>query len=178
MPTGKSLKQKEQPKCVLCIDQSYTRLGVAVVENTGIVKFASSIDLSKMKNRTQKRNAVRELIRMWILTWRPKALIVERVRVFAGKYISADTMGALAAMTAIIVDAAYVHSYDTNPIPVFSVDTRSWKLGVLGDSRASKDDAVHWLKKKHKIAADHDAADAAAMGVYALMNGSKRVREK
>lgn len=179
MPTANRKKKlpPEQPKCILAIDQSYSRIGMAVVTLEG-VRYASSVDLTKLKDRTQKRNCVAQLVRHWIQGFSPKAIIVERVRVFAGRYISAGTMEALAAMTAVIVDSAYVHSFDTSPIPVFSVDTRAWKKAVLGDSKASKDDAVKWLRRKYRIKTDHDGADAAGIGVYALMPGSKKARER
>jgi Holliday junction resolvasome RuvABC endonuclease subunit len=173
----KNKEKQKQPLNILAFDQSYTRLGIAVVNKNGI-QFAGSVDLTKLKNRTQKRNCVEQLVRHYILAFKPKAIVVERVRVFAGKYISAGTMEALAGMTARIVDAAYIHSFDTKPIPVFSVDTRSWKKAVLGNSKADKKMAVDFIRRKYKIETDHDGADAACMGLYVFIPGAKSVREQ
>lgn len=167
---------------IVGIDQSYSRVGYSVVTRTG-VKEISSIDLSKMRNPTQKRNCIREMVRILIRNHRPKAIVVERVRTFAGGKISSRTSGMLAAMTAAIVDAAYTHDFKSKPTPVFSVDTRAWKKAMLGNSSASKDDAVQFARALCQtlginVEIDHDAADAFCIARYVWTQSPKLQRER
>lgn len=164
---------------VLAIDQSYTRLGYAVVTATEVLEI-NSVDMSKMKNPTQKRNCVRQLVQILVRKYRPKIIVVERVRLFAGKFLSGKTAGMLAAMTAVIVDAAYIHDTYTKPTPVFSLDTRHWKKRMLDNSNATKADAVKYVHEVAKLDnnINHDSADAFCMARYCWTKNLKLQRER
>lgn len=167
---------------VVGIDQSYTKLGLAAVTRAAVLT-AETVDLSKL-NKTQARLATRELVRHYIAKWKPRFIVVERVRLFVGAYISQATAKQLAAMTACIVDAAYCNQeeHELRPIKVFSCDTRSWKKGILGAGNADKEAAFQWLLSRipptMQGMLDHNAADAACMARYAFLPDAKLTRER
>src|ERR1041385_1047225 len=156
---------------ILSIDQSYSRIGFAVVSRTEVY-CAESMDLTKLKPPTSRRNAVRELTAGLIEKWAPRLVLVERVRVFAGSYITEGTALPLAAMTAVIVVRA-ANYYD---LKTYAVNTQSWKKVILGDSKAKKIDAVKWVKETFNLDVNHDAADAVCMG-FAVYMGCKAKRQ-
>lgn len=179
-----SVPQSRQRIKILAIDQSYSRLGYCVLTKKTVDEIAS-VNLSKMKNPTQKRNCVRELVQILIRKYEPTAIVVERTRIFTGGYISARTAGMLAAMTAAIVDAAYIHTSYRRVTPVFSVDTAVWKYAILGSQKASKEDAVKWVRSEIGELSeqvfgvpDHDAADAYCIGRYVWSPSPKLQRER
>lgn len=158
-------KPQKKPNRILCIDQSYSRIGFAVVSKQKIW-CAESMDLTKLKTPTSKRNAVREMTRGLIEKWNPRLVVVERVRIFAGSYVTEGTALPLAAMTACIVDAAS-NFYN---LKTYAVNTQSWKKLVLGSGKAKKADAVAWIDETFGLKVNHDAADAACMG-FAVYGG-------
>ncbi len=179
-------RANQMPKTtIVALDQSYTRLGYCVQTKRKVLEIGS-VDLSKLRNPTQKRNCVRELVSILVRKHNPTAVLVERVRIFAGGYISAKTAGMLAAMTAVIVDAAYTHSFNRKPTPVFSVDTRAWKSVVLGNPSATKQQTLDWVNLQlggdeffTKAGINHDSADAYCIGKYLwLAKPLKIQREK
>jgi Holliday junction resolvasome RuvABC endonuclease subunit len=153
---------------VLAFDQSYARIGVGIAEDNKLL-FCISYDLKYFKDKTQKRLFVRALVKACIHRWRPDTLIVERVRVFSQKFISKNTIGALATLIAAIIDASRMQ--------VYSVETRAWKARVLGSAKATKDDAVKFVKR-FGFEVDHDAADAAGMALYPFCNKPLLKEEK
>lgn len=176
-------QQKPASPLVLAIDQSYTRMGVAVVSRDKVYE-AFSVKLDNLTTYTQRRNAARGVVQQYILKYAGygtpfRCIVVERVRLFAGKYLTANTALPLAAMTAGIVDTAQVISLHRAPIPVVSVDTHAWKKAVLENHRASKADAVDYIRTHFEgLQVDHDAADAACMGLYAFRKVAKFKLEK
>ena len=155
---------------VLAIDQSYTRMGVAIVED-GVIIHADSHKFKKGKP-ARKRKTVREGTDRIIRQHGIEVVLVERVRIFAGSFISTKTMFMLAGLTSSIIDVAY-----ENNLPTYSIDTRSWKAKILGNHKASKHDAVRFILDNHGISLDHDAADAACIGLY-YFNGSAKLTEE
>ena len=140
---------------MLGIDQSYTRFGIAVAAD-GVLLNAESMAMS-FKNKTVKRIAFRAMVEAWTQLYEPDIVVVERVRMFSQSFVSTATIIALGGLVAVAMDAVY-------PVPVFSVDTRNWKSKVLGTVKASKEDAVVFVKKLG-FDVDHDAADAACMAL-------------
>lgn len=165
-------KPEVKPNRILCVDQSYSRAGFAVVSRDKIHR-AESMDLTKLNNPTSKRNAVRELTRGLIDKWNPRLLLVERVRIFAGSYITEGTALPLAAMTSVIVDVGWNYYR----LPTYAVNTQSWKKVILGDGRAKKAEAVAFILETFDMKINHDAADAACMGL-AVYNGCKVKRQQ
>lgn len=172
---------------VLGIDQSYSKIGFAVATRSEIIR-ADVVDLRKLKWASQKRLCVRQLVDHWIDRYKPKVIIVERVRLFAHARIAVHTIQQLSAMTAVIVDTAFVHQvYSASAlgvvrksIPVFSVDTRAWKAAVLGSAKVDKEASLAWLMTRYTATTplDNNAGDAACLARYAFVPQPKLQRER
>jgi hypothetical protein len=131
---------------VIGIDQSYERTGISIAADGKLLKV-SSLDFTKLKckNKTEKRFRLQDILQEIITKNIMKAdeimIIVERIRTFSqgkkceqGFGLKPDYLKSIGALTACIVDIAY--KYD---VPVYSVDTRSWKAQVLGKSFTIKE---------------------------------------
>lgn len=142
--------------CVIAVDQSYTRTGLAICVN-GKVRKAASIRLINVKYASVKRRMVAELLTKAIKTclkhYVPEQIVVvvERIRTFTTPYNASKPVGVAggadrdklyspqlrpalikshAALIGRIVDTAFDFG-----IKVYSVDTRAWKARVLGSSK-------------------------------------------
>lgn len=120
-------------KIVIGIDQSYNNTGISIAAD-GKLKKVTSIPLSGCQNNTEKRLLIRNKLTYLLNKMQSKAnsvtIICERIRTFSGGFLSTDYIKATGALIATITDIAY--SYQ---IPVYSVDTRSWKSAVVGTSK-------------------------------------------
>lgn len=125
-------------KIVIGIDQSYADTGISIAYNAKI-KVISSFKLKGYKNNTERRKMLKNRLIQVFTSTRQKAselgncevvCIIERIRVQNSKFFSPDYLKSMGALNALIVDLAY----DFN-IPVYSVDTRSWKSQVIGTSK-------------------------------------------
>lgn len=123
-------------KIVIGIDQSYTRTGITVLKNKQIHRM-KSLDFKECKNNTEKRLELYTYIEM--LLKRPlkkyveqnKVMIItERIRLRSQGFLSEAYIKSTGALIATIIDVA-----DTYDIPVYSVDTRSWKSQIVGNSK-------------------------------------------
>lgn len=116
------------------IDQSYKRTGVSVSVD-GALKLAKSIDLSRLKSKSEKRAAVSSRLSSllsYILARHSAGEVVcvlERVRTFSQKFLSVPYIKSMGALNAAIADLMW-----QNGITCYSVDTRAWKSGVVGYS--------------------------------------------
>ena len=126
--------------CIIGIDQSYTRTGLAICVN-GKLKKIYSIDFKVkgkyVKSKTMKRKRISmfldKAIDSCLKHYKPEEInvICERVRTFTGSdSMRPSVIKAQAALVASIVDTAYMKGIRT-----YSVDTRAWKSRVLGTSR-------------------------------------------
>lgn len=119
------------------IDQSYKNTGISIIADGGI-KDIKSIRLEKLSCNAERRETLRNALGRLLCTLESKGLsdrtvcLVERTRVHGGEksYINVDTIKSMASLTALTVDMMYPYS-----IPVYSVDTRSWKAQVVGTSK-------------------------------------------
>lgn len=148
--TGKARNSFIEVPCVIAVDQSYTRSGIAICVNGKVVK-ATSIPMHKYKSkslkRTQMRNTLSRAINSALRHFNPDqvVILVERIRTFTGTgervYHAPDISGNLqglrpavikahAALIATIVDTGFEYGIKT-----FSVTTKSWKSAVLGSSK-------------------------------------------
>jgi Holliday junction resolvasome RuvABC endonuclease subunit len=140
---------------IVAIDQSYTCFGVSVVEGDKVL-LCESYGMP-FKTKTQKRRFYSSVVQAIALKYKPSKLIVERVRVFSKGFMSIKAILALGTLVAVTVDSVEV--------PVYSVDTRSWKAKVLGSAKATKEDAVRYVKDNYGFDVDHNAADSAGIGL-------------
>lgn len=127
---------KKYRVCCVGVDQSYKRTGVSVSADGRLVKV-SSVDLTKMPTKTEKRQAVQKLVLKALEASCKKAdstvLVMERIRTFSQQFLSVPYIKSMGAMNAAIVDAAAPFN-----VPCWSVDTRAWKSGVVGTSKAEE----------------------------------------
>lgn len=156
---------------VLAFDQSYKNTGISVIRDTTIVS-CESLSFKKIKTNHEKRRLLFVAVQQMIDTHMPDYVAVERVRMFSRGFVSMKVIIALGNLVAVIVDAAA-----TRKVPVFSVDTRAWKSGVLGNPSATKADAIAFVAAQGFLARDDDAADSACIGLYALQTTAKKQLE-
>lgn len=162
---------------IIGIDESYTRTGIAVTEN-GKLLYVDSIDFKKMKTKTEKRCAIRKALNSLILNYKPKIIICEKIRTFSQGFISKSYISATGALIATIVDIAFKHD-----VPVYSVDTRSWKSKVVGTSKHKtsnkKLETIEFVKNEFNfdVEGNDDMADAICISLYPLKQGAILNRE-
>ena len=121
-------------KIVIGIDQSYKRTGITVLKNKQIV-LMKSVNYEGCKNNTDKRNFLWSVLERFFETIaNPKehnvTVITERIRLRSENFISEDYIKATGALVATIIDVCRL--YD---VPVYSVDTKSWKNNIVGSSK-------------------------------------------
>lgn len=125
------------------IDQSYADSGIAVVFN-GKLRVVRECKPSTTTSNTERRALLRQTLIRVFSTMQQKAAemeecevvcIIERIRLQSAKpgeqhFLNLDYIKGIGALNALIVDLAYEYQ-----IPVYSVDTRSWKVQVTGSSK-------------------------------------------
>lgn len=139
---------------IVAIDQSYARCGLAICVDGTVTQCQS---MKMLPDKKAARRELRRAVKRMVDAYQPEFIIVERVRQFSQGQINMASITALASLVTTIVDASSV--------PVKSVETRSWKARVLGNAKATKDDAVAYART-HGFEVDDDAADALAMSLY------------
>ena len=123
-------------KIVIGIDQSYTRTGITILEDKKILRM-KSINFEECKNNTEKRLAIYTYLET-IFKRRLKKqieqnnviIITERIRLRSQGFLSEVYIKSTGALVATIIDIARLYN-----VPVYSVDTRSWKSQIIGDSK-------------------------------------------
>lgn len=127
-------------KIVIGIDQSYKNTGISIAVD-GKLKNVSSIWLDKLSTNSERRKELRLRLykvfkKMALKSVSEDAelvIIIERIRLQSQGFLNMDYIKSIGALNSIIVDTA--SEYD---IPVYSVDTRSWKAQVVGTSKPMK----------------------------------------
>lgn len=153
---------------VIGIDQSYTRTGIAIVEDNTLIKLYS-MNFKKVKSKAEKRNKLREKLRKILKRYTPDKIIVERVRQFSAGFMSMNAIACHISITTAIIDVAYEFNLE-----VVSVDTRSWKSQVLGTSKPKNGDKKYYAKQfieklGWEIDKNDDVADAACIAFYGFI---------
>lgn len=133
-------------KIVIGIDQSYADSGITVAFN-GKVKSVSDCKPKSTATNTEVRVQLRHKLAKVFSTMQRKQYdmeqcelicIIERIRLQSAKpgmehFLNLPYIKGIGALNAVIVDLAAEYS-----IPVYSVDTRSWKSRVIGTSSPGK----------------------------------------
>lgn len=123
-------------KIVIGVDQSYQDTGISICCD-GELKRVSHVKLSVYKNNTERRKVLSEtlldVLKKCIRKSENVVLICERIRLKSQGFLNINYIKSIGALNATIVDAAY--EFD---VPVFSVDTRSWKSQIVGTSKPEK----------------------------------------
>lgn len=118
------------------LDQSYTDTGIAVVCD-GDVKSLMHESFQGLSEKYQKRLQLSKRLEGIISRLEGKYAVnvcIEAVRLFSGEqpHISTQYIFAACAMVGAIVEVCCRHG-----VPVYWVETRSWKKAVLGSSKPS-----------------------------------------
>ena len=124
---------------VIGIDQSYTRCGMSIAADDRIIKVGS-VDLTDTDDKTYKRKIVRDKVlslcqRAQDRSFAPPIVVVERIRQFSKNFLSVPYIKGTGALIATIVDAAWACGVET-----YSINTKSWKSGILGTSKPADND--------------------------------------
>ncbi len=123
-------------KIVIGIDHSYTRTGITILQDKKILRM-KSINFEECKNNTEKRLVIYTYLET-IFKRRLKKqieqnnviIITERIRLRSQGFLSEVYIKSTGALIATIIDIARLYN-----VPVYSVDTRSWKSQIIGDSK-------------------------------------------
>lgn len=128
-------------KIVIGIDQSYDNTGISICIDGEIVEVLN-VQLNKCKTNTIKRRTlynslcdVESFIKDYVMNNMIKEweiiCIIERIRLQSQGFLNFDYIKGIGALNAVIVDF-FENFWD---IPVYSVDTRSWKSNIVGSSK-------------------------------------------
>lgn len=122
-------------KIVIGIDQSYTRTGITILKDKQIIEMLS-IGFKDCETNTDKRNLIDNILSELILEFEDEGsitVITERIRLTSQGFLSEAYIKATGALIATIIDVCRPLG-----IPVYSVDTRSWKSQIIGNSKPLK----------------------------------------
>lgn len=137
---------KSGNKIIVGIDQSYADSGIAVVLNgelKAVLECASTSKMQHTEYRTLLHNKLCSVFdqvqkRAWKMGNCQVICIIERIRLQSAKpgeqhFLNLNYIKGIGALNALIVDTADIYG-----IPVYSVDTRSWKSQVVGSSKPGR----------------------------------------
>lgn len=118
-------------KIVIGIDQSYTRTGITILEDKKILGM-HSVNFDGCKTNTEKREHLKHFIESLFDNYNIDnvTVITERIRLRSQGFLSESYIKSTGALIATIIDI-----FATYDIPVYSVDTRSWKSQIVGNSK-------------------------------------------
>lgn len=121
-------------KIVIGIDESYTRTGVTILKDKEPLCM-HSVNFDNCQTNVDKRRHLDMYLRQQINKLKKQnkddiIIIVERIRLRSQGFLSEAYIKATGALLSIII--AIGQDYN---IPVYSVDTRSWKAQIVGDSK-------------------------------------------
>lgn len=121
-------------KIVIGIDESYTRTGVTILKDKEPLCM-QSVNFDDCQTNVDKRRHLDMYLRQQINRLKKQnkddiTIIVERIRLRSQGFLSEAYIKATGALLSIII--AIGQDYN---IPVYSVDTRSWKAQIVGDSK-------------------------------------------
>lgn len=187
-------------KIVIGIDQSYTASGISIAIDGKLIRV-SSTNYKGLSSRSEKRKHLVSIINRLLTKASREApeivILCERIRTFSsggskrkgfgGKEPQGLNPGYLkmtGALIASIVDLAADYN-----VKVYSVDTRSWKSKVVGNSKArkgkdgkrdTKTETVEFItklgfdlfirtNKNGKDLFDDDAADSGCIALYGFI---------
>ena len=131
------------------IDQSYSDTGIAICVDGEIV-YVGDEDFEGCATKHDKRCKLRSRLERTIARFKGKyavSVCLEAVRLFSGAtpHISTAYIFSACAMIGMIVDACA-----SLEVPVYWVETRSWKSQVLGSSKPSGR-KLEGIKDKQKV---------------------------
>lgn len=176
-------------KIVIGIDESYTRTGLSIAVGPRTLLKVTSTNFKGSNTNSEKRKAFAIILHKWIKKAQSEAqeveIICERIRTFTGgSGLRPNYLKSTGALIATIVDVAADYG-----LPVYSVDTRSWKSQIVGSSKGGKDPTVHFIEslgfdlymrtnKKGELIYDDDAADSGGIALYGFLPPARKKLKK
>lgn len=117
---------------VIGIDQSYTRTGITILKDKEVVEMFS-LEYEHCNNNSEKRTALENTLNEIMIDHNiaNPLVITERIRLRSQGFLSEAYIKSTGALIATIIDFFYYW----NEVPVYSVDTRSWKSQIVGNSK-------------------------------------------
>ena len=127
-------------KICIGIDQSYTNCGWSICLDGNILEYGN-IAFKGLNSNSEKRKEVHKVLTQLIekslseVNSEPNKVIVvfERIRLYSQGFLSMDYIVKTAGLISTIIDTAYEYN-----IKCYSVDTRSWKKQIVGNSKGQK----------------------------------------
>lgn len=118
-------------KIVIGIDQSYARTGITILEDKKILKM-HSVNFEGCKTNTEKREHLKHYLDSLFDNYNLDnvTVITERIRLRSQGFLSEAYIKATGALISVVIDC-----FATYNIPVYSVDVRSWKSQIVGNSK-------------------------------------------
>lgn len=135
---------------VIGLDQSYTDTGIGIAID-GKLKWVGHCSFANCNSKAEKRLLLLKRITQLHKKYCSKysiVIVTEGIRLFSGQdsHISRTYLSSAYAMIGSLVDLAY-----TLQIPIYSIETRSWKKAILGSSKNSLE-KMEGVKDPKKIA--------------------------
>jgi len=141
---------------ILGVDLGTRHFALCIMNEEGIC-HTEELDMSKIKSHKERRKMVWELLNEMDCDYsivKPDMVVLEKIILFHKSHINVDTIKRLGGLSYLVIDHYYgVDSYE---VPV-----QSWKTSVLGSARATKEDAIVYVKEKYGVETKNDnLADA------------------
>lgn len=183
--SNESISNRIKNKAVLGLDQSYGKTGISIEvsdnsnsKNNSKTIYHDTLDfnyLSKATTRLVFKKQLRKLIdKISVKGYKPY-IIVERIRLRSQGFLSLAYIATTGGLLASIFDVAYEYK-----IPVYSVDTRSWKSKIVGTSKPDpktgdkKKPTMDYLESLGYTFKSDDEADAICIGKYGFLPSGKQ----
>ena len=118
-------------RIVIGIDQSYARTGITILEDKKILEM-HSVNFDGCKTNTEKREYLKHYLESLLDNYNLNnvTVITERIRLRSQGFLSEAYIKATGALISVVIDC-----FATYGIPVYSVDVRSWKSKIVGNSK-------------------------------------------
>lgn len=123
---------------VVGVDQSYKNCGISIAADGKLLKV-SNLSFEHCQTHSEARKLLAAKLTRIIKLNRQKChdmiLVFERIRQFSNGFISMPYITGMGALNAVMVDVAYEFG-----VRCYSVNTKSWKAGVVGTSKPEDND--------------------------------------
>lgn len=137
------MKKEDQQdfKYVIGIDQSYTETAMCLMKDKELLNIYSLRKKSNESKHHFRRRLEERITNILVkLNWMDEYLkhtmvICERTRLKSAGFISMDSISSMIELQTVIANVCA--SFE---VPLYSVDTRSWKAQIVGTSKAQKND--------------------------------------
>ena len=141
---------------ILGIDLGTRHFAMCFMSEHGIYHL-EELDMSKEKSHKVRRRMVwgllSELDKDEHIV-KPDIVVLEKIILFHKSHINVDTIKRLGGLSHLVID----HYWESDS---YEVPVQSWKASVLGSARATKEDAIIYVKDKYGVETKNDnLADA------------------